>query len=118
MSRFFAASSSESETESSEDEVQVPTQQRPQRFAHFSESESEDDVRIVKSASEKRQEALAEITKRIKNHKKNKDMATVLSDFEDLIRAYEKNSKIDTTVPSIFIRTIIDLEDFANTVCY
>lgn len=83
---------------------------------HISESESEEEHRVVKSAWDKRLDELAEVVKRVRNHKKNKDMAAVLKDFEDLIRVYEKNKKLDTEVPAIFVRTITEIEDFANLV--
>lgn len=44
----------------------------------FSEDE-EDTKRVVRSAKEKRYEELKNIIKNIKNYKKNKDMASLLS---------------------------------------
>lgn len=48
-------------------------------FIHQFSEDEEDTKRVVRSAKEKRYEELKNIIKNIKNYKKNKDMASLLS---------------------------------------
>lgn len=81
MSRFFKGSDSESDSSSSDSEVNVPrpgaSAARPVAYA-FSDDEDEP-KRIVRSAKDKRFDELREIIKKMGNHKKIKDMASVLT---------------------------------------
>lgn len=117
MSRFFKGSDSESESSSSEDEINIPragtTAARPVAYA-FSDEEDEP-KRIVRSAKDKRFDELREIIKKMGNHKKIKDMASVLTDFEELGKAYEKAKKViekENQIPRFFLRCLVELEDF------
>uniref|UniRef100_A0A0B7BD44 Eukaryotic translation initiation factor 3 subunit C n=1 Tax=Arion vulgaris TaxID=1028688 RepID=A0A0B7BD44_9EUPU len=117
MSRFFGAGSdSESESESSDDGVQDsrPTMAQT-RAMQFSDDE-EETKRVVRSEKDKRYEEINGIIKQLKNHKKIKDMANVLTDFESLIKAFEKARKVidKEGVPRFYIRTLAELEDFIN----
>ncbi|XP_045582241.1 eukaryotic translation initiation factor 3 subunit C [Procambarus clarkii] len=118
-SRFFM-SDSESESESSEEEIiNEPTGISAAAFA-FSEDE-EDTKRIVRSAKEKRYEELKNIIKNIKNYKKNKDMSSLLSSFEDLCRAYAKALPVvqkeeGGKTPRFYIRCLAELDDFIQSV--
>merc|ERR1719447_1089564 len=117
MSKFFGASSeSESEVESgsasdSEPEVEA-RKERPKAFV-FSDDE-EDTKRVVRTLKDKRFEELQTIIKQMKNHKKIKDMAKVLEDFEELDRAYQKSKKVIEAegFPRFVVRCLVDLEDF------
>lgn len=118
MSRFFATGS-DSESESSEEEVQVPTFGKAPQY-QFSDDE-EEVKRVVRSTKEKRYEHLLGIIKTIRNNKKIKDMASVLTSFEDLTRAYQKALPVITKeengiTPRFFIRCLAELEDFINEV--
>lgn len=54
-------------------------------------SDEEEEVkRVVRSTKEKRYEDLSNLIKAIRNHRKIKDMASILQSFEDLTRAYQK----------------------------
>jgi len=56
--------------------------------------------------------------KNLKNHKNNQDVTKVLSDFEDLIKIYEKAHKTMEAdgVTKFYIRVIGELEDFTNDI--
>ncbi|XP_067635795.1 eukaryotic translation initiation factor 3 subunit C [Eurosta solidaginis] len=118
MSRFFATGS-DSETESSDEEVPV---QAFSKAPNFQFSDDEEEVkRVVRSTKEKRYENLTAIIKSIKNHKKIKDMSSILSSFEDLTRAYTKALPVITkeekgVTPRFYIRCLAELEDFINEV--
>ncbi|XP_017476392.1 PREDICTED: eukaryotic translation initiation factor 3 subunit C [Rhagoletis zephyria] len=118
MSRFFATGS-DSETESSDEEVPV---QAFSKAPNFQFSDDEEEVkRVVRSTKEKRYENLTAIIKSIRNHKKIKDMASILSSFEDLTRAYTKALPVITkeekgVTPRFYIRCLAELEDFINEV--
>lgn len=118
MSRFFATGS-DSESESSEEEVQAPNFTKAPQY-QFSDDE-EEVKRVVRSTKEKRYEHLISIIRTIRNNKKIKDMASILSSFEDLTRAYLKAqpviAKEDNGIkPRFYIRCLVELEDFINEV--
>ncbi|XP_022339247.2 eukaryotic translation initiation factor 3 subunit C-like isoform X2 [Crassostrea virginica] len=119
MSRFFKGSDSESDSSSSDSEVNVPrpgaSAARPVAYA-FSDNEDEP-KRIVRSAKDKRFDELTEIIKKMGNHKKIKDMSSVLTDFEELGKAYEKSKKViekEKQIPRFFLRCLVELEDFVS----
>ncbi|CAL1544574.1 unnamed protein product [Lymnaea stagnalis] len=116
MSRFFrAGSDSESESESSDDGVQDVRPTAPARTMQFSDDE-EETRRVVRSEKDKRYDEILTIVKQLKNHKKIKDFANVLTDFEGLIKAFEKARKVvdKEGVPRFYIKTLVELEDFIN----
>jgi len=117
MSRFFAVNSdSESESSSSEEDVPQPrTVSAKQPTFQFSDDE-EDVKRVVRSAKDKRYEELQGIIKTMKNHKKIKDMSKLLTDFEDLGKAYDKSKKVVEKEgnPRFYIRCLVELEDFVS----
>jgi len=113
-SRFFM-SDSESESESSEDELPAAPIAPLAAFA-FSDDE-EDTRRIVRSAKEKRYEELNNIIKDIRNFKKNKDMSRLESSFGDLCKAYQKASAVIAKeeggkTPRFYVRCLVELDDF------
>lgn len=118
MSRFFAAAGSESDSDSSSDSEPI----QRQAVQQFTFSDDEEDVkRVVRSTKEKRYEDLSNIIKSIRNYKKIKDMASLLSSFEDLTRAYTKALPVITKVengitPRFIIRALAEMEDFINEV--
>lgn len=75
---------------------------------------------MVRSAKEKHYEELNNTIKLIRNHKKIKDVAKLLSGFEDLIKAYQKakSSVIDKEeggkVPKFYIKCLVELDDFVQ----
>ncbi|GFO43165.1 eukaryotic translation initiation factor 3 subunit c [Plakobranchus ocellatus] len=117
MSRFFhAGSDSETESESSDDGiVDVRPAGISRAVLQFSDDE-EETKRVVRSEKDKRFDELKGIIKVLKNHKKIKDMANVLTDFESLTKAFDKARKVVDRegLPRFYIRTLADLEDFVN----
>lgn len=75
--------------------------------------------RVVRSQKEKRYEELSNIIKSIRNHKKIKDIGSMLSSFEDFTRAYTKAQPVilkeeKGVIPKFVIRALVELEDFIN----
>lgn len=118
MSRFFArGSDTESEESSSEEEFQTIQPKAAPVSRTYAWSDDEDDQkRVVRSEKDKRFEELQGIIKNLKNHRNIKDMASVLTDFEDLGRAYDRSRKIieKEGVPKFYIKNLGELEDFVN----
>ncbi|KAL1233111.1 Eukaryotic translation initiation factor 3 subunit [Trichinella pseudospiralis] len=101
MSKFFRGfSDSESESESTEDEVQIssrPSHARPVQSLPFSDSD-DDERRVVRPEKDRRFEELNELIRQIKNYRKISDMSKLLGGFEDLF----------------FLRCLAELEQFVN----
>ncbi|KAG8228257.1 hypothetical protein J437_LFUL015044 [Ladona fulva] len=117
MSRFFATGS-DSETESSSEEEQAPRQ--PAATFTFSDDE-EETKRVVRSTKEKRYEDLTNLIKQIRNFKKNKDMSSMLTSFEELMRAYQKALPViakeeNGVTPRFYIRCLFEMEEFISEV--
>ncbi|XP_041347425.1 eukaryotic translation initiation factor 3 subunit C-like isoform X3 [Gigantopelta aegis] len=115
MSRFFhAGSDSESDSDSSVEELQ-PQRPVPGRAYTFSDDE-EDTKRVVRSEKDKRYDEIRTIIKQMKNHKNIKDMPNVLTDFESLGKAYEKARKVvdKEGIPRFFLQCLCELDDFVN----
>nr|CAD7206006.1 unnamed protein product [Timema douglasi] len=117
MSRFFATGS-DSESESSSEEEQLPRQ--PTAAFTFSDEE-EDTKRIVRSAKEKRYEELMNLIRNIRNYKKIKDMSSMLTSFEDLMRAYTKalpviSKEENGQTPRFYVRCLVEMDDFITEV--
>lgn len=113
MSRFFATGS-DSESDSSSEEEQI--QRAPAAAFTFSDDE-EETKRVVRSTKEKRYEEITNHIKLIRNYKKIKDMSSMLSSFEDLIRAYQKALTVITKeeggqTPRFYLRCLVEMEDF------
>ncbi|XP_067015404.1 eukaryotic translation initiation factor 3 subunit C [Anabrus simplex] len=118
MSRFFNSGPYDTDSESSSSEDLAPRQQ-PTTFT-FSDEE-EETKRVVRSAKEKRYEDLMNLIKQIRNHKKIKDMSSMLTSFEDLMRAYTKaltviNKEENGVTPRFYVRCLVEMEDFINEV--
>lgn len=85
-------------------------------------SDDEEEVkRVVRSTKEKRYEDLTNIIKTIRNHRKIKDMSSILQSFEDLTRAYQKALPVvmkeeNGVTPRFYVRALAELEDFITEV--
>ncbi|XP_076298797.1 eukaryotic translation initiation factor 3 subunit C-like [Lasioglossum baleicum] len=117
MSRFFATVS-DSETESASEEEEIP---RGQTAAFTFSDDEEETKRVVRSAKEKRYEEIANLIKLIRNYKKIKDMSSMQSSFEDLMRAYQKALPVIAKeeagqTPRFYVRCLVEMEDFINEV--
>ena len=87
-------------------------------FQALSDDE-EETKRIVRSAREKRYEALNTIIHSIRNSKKIKDFTKMESGFVDLTKAYEKAKPVvdreeNGVTPRFFVRVLVELEDLIN----
>lgn len=117
MSRFFATGT-DSESDSSSEEEQI--QRAPAAAFTFSDEE-EEQKRVVRSTKEKRYGDILNHIKLIRNHKKNKDVDPVLTDFENLKKAYEKASAVIQKeergqTPRFYIRILVEVEDFIDEI--
>ena len=84
----------------------------------FSDDET-DEKRVVRSAKEKRYEALYANIKTIKNCKKTKDFNQMLSSFEELQKNFDKAKPIiakeeNGVTPRFFLRVLVEIEDLVN----
>jgi len=75
----------------------------------------------VRSTKEKRFEELTNLIKQIRNFKKIKDMSSMLSAFEDLVRAHTKAIPINLkeeggVTPRFFVRVLVEMDDFISEV--
>ena len=78
--------------------------------------DEEETKRVVRSAREKRYEALNQIIKNIRNSKKIKDFTKMETGFVDLTKAYEKAKPViekeeNGVTPRFFIRILVELEE-------
>ena len=118
MSKWFAANSdSDSSSSSSDSEDERGAQQQPSAF--LMSDDEEETKRVVRSAREKRYEALNQIIKNIRNSKKIKDFTKMESGFIELTKAYEKAKPVvekeeNGVTPRFFIRILVELEDIIN----
>ncbi|KAL3313704.1 Eukaryotic translation initiation factor 3 subunit C [Cichlidogyrus casuarinus] len=81
---------------------------------HPVSSESEDERRVVKSATDKRNAEILAIRRNFANHKKIKDNLMLTKDFDELIKATEKYQKFSATneIPGFFIVSLAELDDY------
>eukprot|EP00093_Oithona_nana_P003028 03028.XXX_116763_115000_1 [CDS] Oithona nana genome sequencing. len=120
MSKWFAASDSDSSSSSSdsEDERGGPTTTIQQSNFYMSDDE-EETKRIVRSAREKRYEALNNLIHSIRNSKKIKDFNKMETHFVDLCKAYEKAKPViekeeKGVTPRFYVRILVELDDLIN----
>mmetsp|Transcript_474 Transcript_474/g.659 ORF Transcript_474/g.659 Transcript_474/m.659 type:complete len:192 (-) Transcript_474:125-700(-) len=121
-SRFWAGgSSSDSDSDSSsgssssDDSAPVTTTKGPQRtWAIESDSDSEDEVRVVKSAKQKALEGMKAAATKIKNRLKVGDWSGVQTDFDELNKAVAKADRSTGPgdgAPAFYIKLLAELED-------
>lgn len=113
MSRFFSAIG-DSESESSEEEVQEPVRRQIISYS----SDEENVKRVVQPAKVKYLGELRNIIQHINNHKKIKDYTSLLSAFDELTKIYEKarNPVFSIErVPAFFVVCLADLLSFVST---
>jgi len=129
MSRFWAAgggSSSESSDSSSDSSVSSDDSSRfggaagagKDKWVMSDDSDSEDSVRVVKSAKTRAFESFEANVKQIRNAMKIRDFAKVQNQFEELTKSMTKSKKLIDAhggVPRFFVRILVDLEDFVKT---
>lgn len=129
-SRFWtAASDSEEESEDvtseeesdsefdSDSDSDSSSEAGANRFlAGSSDSDSEDDKRVVKSAKDKRFEELAKSCDEIRNKMKVNDWSSIQTLFDKLQKQLEKAMKAANLLgtPRVYIRILCELEDYLN----
>lgn len=118
-SRFWAGSSSEDEDSdySSDSSVEMTQQTRPtSRWAIDSESESDDEVRVVRSAKDKAFAQLEKHCQLLKNHLKINDWSKILAEYDLMMKLLEKQKKVinKNTFPKYYIRAVVQVEDALN----
>lgn len=118
MSRFFATGGSDSESESSISEDEVPVKSVVAAKAMQWSDEEEETKRVVRSARDKRFDDIQSIIKVLTNHKKIKDMANIQDDFDNLSKAFEKAKKVldreGEKTPRFYIRALAELDTFVT----
>eukprot|EP00933_Yihiella_yeosuensis_P062556 TRINITY_DN6553_c0_g1_i1.p1 TRINITY_DN6553_c0_g1~~TRINITY_DN6553_c0_g1_i1.p1 ORF type:complete len:1003 (+),score=295.30 TRINITY_DN6553_c0_g1_i1:123-3011(+) len=118
-------SSSESDSDSSSSEDEKPTvaaaaAPRKQMARWAEESSSDEEVekkRTVLSSSDKRFELMNAKLKELKNHVKIDDFASIITDYEALLKMLEKLKTAvaeDGGPPAQFVKAISDLEDYVE----
>lgn len=118
MSKFFQQGSSDSSSESSDDEV--PEVQKPKvpigRDFNFPSDSEDEEKRVVRAHKDKKFDELKNRVKNIRNAKNNRDIKSVLSEFEELVKSYDRSKTVfarqNIENPRFYIRCISELEDF------
>jgi translation initiation factor 3 subunit C len=125
MSRFWAAGSSESESENSDASSSVYSSggsaagkagAAGNRWAELSDSESsEDQVRVVKSGKERALETFQRLIKSLRNNMKERDYYAVSTEFDELAKAMLKAKQyLADGVPRPLVKMLVDLEDYVT----
>lgn len=110
---------SDSESSESDSEEIIKDAIIPSTFLATISDDEEDVKRVVRSAKVKRYEELNTVIKNIKNYKKNKDLASLLTSFEELSRVFTKAQPViekedGGKIPRFFTRCLVELEDYIN----
>ncbi|KAK9812688.1 hypothetical protein WJX72_002071 [[Myrmecia] bisecta] len=130
-SRFWAAGSDsdeESATESeevtassvsgsgSDSDSDAPKKGVGRFMVGSSDSDSEDDKRVVKSAKDRRYEELRATCDEIRNKMHINDWSAIQTLFDKLNKQMEKTQKVTETlgVPRVYVRILVELEDFVT----
>mmetsp|Transcript_40815 Transcript_40815/g.73574 ORF Transcript_40815/g.73574 Transcript_40815/m.73574 type:complete len:987 (-) Transcript_40815:491-3451(-) len=123
MSKFWAAngsdgssssSSSSDDSSSSSDSSAAPAKAGDNRWVMDSDSDSEESVRVVKSARTRAFEAFETYVTALRNAMKNQDHKTLMEEFDILTKAMAKSKKvfeINGGIPRFLVRILCDLED-------
>ena len=118
MSRFWAAgSSSESESGSDDDsEIEQNQQRAGGKFGSTfqeSDSDSEDEKRVVKSQKDRAWDTMRESIVRIKNARKTNDWSVIQDEFDDVNKMVEKSKMLvmKNGLPKFYVKMLADVED-------
>jgi translation initiation factor 3 subunit C len=118
MSRFWAAgSSSESESGSDDDsEIEQNQQRAGGKFGSTfqeSDSDSEDEKRVVKSQKDRAWDTMRESIVRIKNARKTNDWSVIQDEFDEVNKMVEKSKMLvmKNGLPKFYVKMLADVED-------
>jgi translation initiation factor 3 subunit C len=128
MSRFWAAGASSDDSDSASDDSDSSNDSIDDnnansnmkkdggRWVDFSDdSDSDDDVRVVKSAKERSLEAFTTHIQNLRSFMKQRDFKGIQSEFDELSKAMVKAKKVLAAgVPRQLVRILVDLEDFVK----
>jgi len=117
-----SSSSSDSDSSDSDDEQLAPAASAPARgkMRWAEESSSEEEVekkRTVRSHTDKRYDQLIERIKQMSNHLKIDDFASLISDYEAIVKMLDKLKTIveqDGGPPAQFVKAICQLEEYTD----
>eukprot|EP00548_Thalassiothrix_antarctica_P014164 CAMPEP_0194177202 /NCGR_PEP_ID=MMETSP0154-20130528/11009_1 /TAXON_ID=1049557 /ORGANISM="Thalassiothrix antarctica, Strain L6-D1" /LENGTH=241 /DNA_ID=CAMNT_0038891703 /DNA_START=82 /DNA_END=807 /DNA_ORIENTATION=- len=121
MNRFWAAGSSDDSSSDSDGSSSYSSSDdsgvkggAPKRWMEFSDdSDSEEEVRVVKSAKERALDAFTAHIKNLRSFTKQRDFKKIQSEFDVLSKAMIKAKKILAAgIPKELVRILVDLEDF------
>ena len=117
MSKFWSAGNQSSEEESEESEEEEFTAKPVGKFgATFSDSDSEsdDEVRVVRSQKDKAWDSMLDGITKIKNAKKMNDWSAIQDEFEAVNKMIEKSKMLiaKNGIPKFYIKMLSDLSDF------
>lgn len=127
MNKFWGGSSSEEEEDNRDDSSQssedAPIQQVKQTDRKFalafdeSDSESEDEVREVKSQKDRTWDSLREGITKIKNARKNNDWPLIQDEFNNVNKLLEKSKMLilQHGLPLFYIKMLTEVEDHVQT---
>eukprot|EP00578_Thalassiosira_sp_NH16_P014065 CAMPEP_0181105740 /NCGR_PEP_ID=MMETSP1071-20121207/16152_1 /TAXON_ID=35127 /ORGANISM="Thalassiosira sp., Strain NH16" /LENGTH=432 /DNA_ID=CAMNT_0023189085 /DNA_START=96 /DNA_END=1390 /DNA_ORIENTATION=- len=123
MSKFWAAggsddSSSSSDSSdassSSDDSSAAPARAGDNRWVMDSDSDSEESVRVVKSAKTRAFEAFETNVKSLRNAMRIQDHKTLMEEFDTLTKSMIKSKKVFESnggIPRFLVRMLVDMED-------
>jgi hypothetical protein len=127
MSRFWVGSGSDDSDSASDDSdssndsiddnnANANAKKDGNRWVDFSDdSDSDDSVRVVKSAKERSLEAFTMHIQNLRSFMKQRDFKGIQSEFEELSKAMVKAKKVLAAgVPRQLVRILVDLEDFVK----
>lgn len=122
MSRFWAASSSSEDEKGSDSDVYDEPVVRPadRKFASTyvdSDSESEDEVRVVKSHKDRAWDSMAEGIVKIRNARKNSDWPLIQDEFGNVNKMIEKSKMLilQSGIPNFYIKMLAEVEDHVQS---
>mmetsp|Transcript_127498 Transcript_127498/g.302958 ORF Transcript_127498/g.302958 Transcript_127498/m.302958 type:complete len:961 (-) Transcript_127498:151-3033(-) len=115
-----SSSESDSDSDASDSEEEKPVAAAPRKMARWAEASSSEDEgvaqrRVVRSHTDKKNEQMLQQIRIMKNHMKNDDFASTITDYEALIKMLEKlrnQVEAEGGPPKQFIKAIGALEDY------
>src|SRR5690348_6970651 len=119
MSRFFAMGGSDVDSDDSSSDNsgmggQMQNREQTQTaMLMYDSSSSEEEKRVVRSAKDKRYEAMSAAIKTLRNSVKINDWVQVLKGFDQINKLLEKARTIiqKEGIPRMYVKTLVHLED-------